>query len=84
MPTYKVTWENVDTIKGYIEAADEQDLINKLHNTTRVNEAGDTVPGSAGFDANYEMSESTRASSLKSVIEVSTGTEKTSGFPDPQ
>ena len=84
MATYKVTWHNTRTITGYIEANNEQDLVNKIWNTTVVNDAGETVAGSAGVNAPWEMSETTNTEGIQKTVEISSGAEKTSGFPDPE
>ena len=84
MATYKVTWHNTSTITGYIEADNEQDLINKIWNTTVVNEAGETVKGSPGSNAPWEMRETAYTQGIQKTVEISNGAEKTTGFPDPQ
>ena len=84
MGTYKVEWESKNTIVGYIEAETEQDLINKLYNATTVDAEGNTVPGNPGFHAPWEMRETSHSEGITKYTEITTGTEKTSGFVNPE
>ena len=79
MGTYKVVSTKTSVTTGYIEASNEQDLINKL-NPPDVTEAdGSTSTG----EIRWEMSERVSTGGLTSITDLTTNDVKTEGFLEP-
>lgn len=83
MPTYKVVFTKTNTLRGYIEADDVQDLSNKLWWPHTLNEDGTiNIRYAPAATMAFEAFESTTESAVKSAEQVGDTLTSVTPLPD--